>query len=123
MKKLSERKKKWIERTVANNRSYKLYLYNRLIIILTLIFLQVVLYGAMLFLVTYNSKIALALQIVLLVVELLSLLYLVNGSDRPSMKTSWIILILVAPVIGVPAYLLYGEGRPTWRMNKKIEKA
>ena len=123
MKKLSERKRKWIERTVANNRSYKLYLYNRLIIILALIFLQVVLYGAMLFLVTYNSKIALALQIVLLVVEFLSLLYLVNGSDRPSMKTSWIILILVAPVIGVPAYLLYGEGRPTWRMNKKIEEA
>ena len=28
-KKLSEKKRKWIERTVANDRSYKLFLYNR----------------------------------------------------------------------------------------------
>lgn len=122
MRKLSERKKEWIERTVSNDRSYKTYLYNRFIIILFLIFLQVVLSGTMAFLFAYNSEMAFVAQVTLFIVEMLMLLYLVNKSERPSMKMSWIILILVVPVIGVPAYLLYGEGRPTWRMNRKIEK-
>ncbi len=123
MKKLSKRKKRWIERTVANNRSYKLYLYNRLIVILLLIAGQLVAYGLLLFLLAYNSQAGIIVQIVVAALEIVALLYLVSSSDRLSMKVSWIILMLIAPVFGVPTYLLYGEGRPTRGMNKRIEKA
>ncbi len=122
MKPLSERRKKWIERTVANNRSYKLYLYNRLFIILLLILLQVLGYGVLLYLFAYDSAIGITVQLVVAILEVAALLYLLNSPERASMKVSWIILMLVAPILGVPAYVLYGEGRAAWHMNKKLEK-
>ncbi len=123
MKKLSERRQKWIERTVANHRSYKLYLYNRIGIMLLLIVAQIVGYAALLYLFAHDSAIGLTVQAVVAILEIAVLFYLIGSADRPSMKTSWIILILVTPIIGVPSYLLYGNGRPTRRMNKKLETA
>ena len=63
MRKLSERKRKWVERTVANNRGYKLYLYNRLAIILLLILAQLVGYIVLLYLFAYNSAIGVTVQL------------------------------------------------------------
>lgn len=123
MKKLSEKRKKWIERTVANNRSYKHYLYNRLCIILLLILLQLVAYGILMYLFAYDSKVGGTVQLVVGILEIVFLLYLINNTDRPSMKLNWILLILLVPFIGVPSYILYGENRPTKHMNRKIERA
>ena len=123
MKKLSERKIKWIERTAKNNRSYKIYLYNRFFIFLGLVILQIVGYVLAAYLIVYDSPIAFALQITIVVLELLMLLYLINKNDRPASKLNWILLILLVPVIGVPGYLLYGEGKPTRGMQKKINRA
>ncbi len=123
MKKLSARKMKWIERTAKNNRSYKIYLYNRFFIFLTLVLLQIVGYVFAAYLIVYDSPIAFVLQIAIVVLELLMLLYLINKNDRPASKLNWILLILLVPVIGVPGYLLYGEGKPTRKMQKKIERA
>ncbi len=120
---LSKRRKKWIERTVANDRSYKRYLYDRLFVTLFLLAAQFALYGVLQFLLVYRSEIGLVLQAVIAVLEVVALLYLLGGSDRLSLKVSWIILILIAPVFGVPAYLLYGAGRPTRGMNERLEKA
>ena len=55
MKKLSARKKRWIERTVANDRSYKVVLYNRFFIFLLAVLLQVVTYAGLLLLLVYGS--------------------------------------------------------------------
>ncbi len=123
MNKLSERRKKWIERTVANNRSYKVYLYNRLCIILLLILAQIVGYGVLLYFFAYDSRVGVTIQTIVAVLEVLVLLYLLNSADRPSMKVSWIILILIVPILGVPFYILYGKGRPTKKMNRQIERA
>ena len=123
MKNLSARRKKWVERTVANDRSYKVYLYNRLIIILLLILGQLIAFGLLLYLFAYDSRVGVTVQIVVGVLELAMILYLLNKNDRPSVKLNWILLILLVPIIGVPSYLLYGEGRPTRRMNRKIEQA
>lgn len=123
MKKLSARKKKWIERTVANNRSYKLYLYNRFFTFLLLVMAQL---GGLIFLAylfAYNSRMAIVVQAAVGIFQIVVLLYLLNKNDRPSAKLNWIILILVLPIIGVPSYLLYGEGRPTRKMHKKITAA
>ncbi len=123
MKKLSARKMKWIERTAKNNRSYKLYLYNRFFTFLFLVLFQIVGYVLAAYLIVYDSPIAFALQIAIGVLELVMLLYLINKTDRPASKLNWILLILLAPVIGVPGYLLYGEGKPTRKMRKKVDKS
>ncbi len=123
MKKLSARKRKWIERTVKNNRSYKLYLYNRFFIFLFLVLFQLIAYVLAAYLIVYDSPIAVILQTLIAVLELVVLLYLINKTDRLASKLNWILLILLAPVIGVPGYLLYGEGKPARKMQKKIDRA
>ena len=110
MKQLSERKKKWIERTAENDRSYKLFLYNRFFIFLILVFLQLVISIGLAYSVVYDaSRVGIILQALLLIAELVFVLYLINKNDRPSEKLNWILLILIVPVVGVPGYLLYGE--------------
>ncbi len=123
MKKLTARKRKWIERTVANDRSYKLYLYNRFFLFLILVLAQLIGYVLLLYLFAYNSKAGFAVQISVGVIALVCVLYLIGKNDRPSSKLNWILLMLITPIVGVPMYLLYGEGRPTRRMHKKIVRA
>ena len=124
MKKLSARKIKWIERTVANDRSYKLYLYNRFFIFLVLVLLQMVISVWLAYSIVYNgSATGFVLQIALLLGELVFVLYIINKTERPSEKLNWILLILIMPIVGVPGYLLYGEGRQTRRMQKLTDRA
>ena len=123
MKKLSERKKKWIERTVKNDRSYKSILYGRFFIFLISVLLQLVGYAVLGVSLVYNSNIALLLQFLVLILEIAFVLYILNQNDRPSLKMSWLLIILLAPVFGVPMYLFNGRGRPTRKMKKKIEAA
>ncbi len=123
MKKLSPRKKQWIERTVDNDRSYKSFLYNRFLIFLLSVVLQLVAYSVFLYMIVYHSSVGIILQLIVGALALLFVLYLLNKNERPSTRLNWIILILFAPVFGVPMYFFNGEGRPTRRMNKKIHQA
>ena len=121
-KRLSKRKKKWIERTVANDRSYKLLLYNRFFLYLLLVLAQIAGYIELWHLFIYETKVGVAVQFAIGILSWIVALYLVNKVDRPATRWGWIIVILIAPVFGLPAYLLYGGGRPTLRLKKKIEK-
>ena len=123
MKRLSERKKRWIERTVANDRSYKAFLYNRFFTFLCLVLCQLVAFGGLIYLLVYHSRIALLLQSLLFIFEIVIVISIINHHDRPSSRLNWIILILVAPVFGVPMYAMNGRGRPTRKMNEKINAA
>lgn len=123
MRKLSARKKKWIERTVKNNRNYKLYLYNRLFIFLLFALCQVVAYALLFLAFAYDSSIGVLVQTVVSVLAVVFVLRLINRYDRASSKLSWIIIILIFPVFGVPMYLFNGGGRPTRKMQKRIESA
>ncbi len=123
MKKISERKKKWIERTVANDRSYKRFLYNRIYIFAFLVLLQMLAFGAIWYLFAYNSRIAVSVQAVLGALALIFALVIASEDVRPSVKIQWVLIILILPVFGVPFYLLCGEGRPTKGMSKKLERA
>jgi cardiolipin synthase len=115
---------KWIERTVANDRSYKLYLYNRFFIFLVLVLLQIVMSISLAHSIVYSgSATGFWLQGLLVIAELFFILYLINKNERPSEKLNWILLILLVPIVGVPGYLLYGEGRQTRRMQKVTERA
>ena len=123
MKKLSQRKKRWIERTVANDRNYKSFLYNRFLIFAILVLLQMAGYAVAAFLLVYASAWGFALQGIIFILELVFLLYIINKNDRPSTRLNWILLILILPVIGVPMYLVCGEGRPAKKLRRRIERA
>ncbi len=123
MKKLSERKKRWIERTLSNNRSYKLYLYNRFFLFLLLVLAQLAGYIWLWYLFAYRTAAGVIVQMATSVLSWVVVLRLINKNDRPSTKLNWILVILLAPIFGLPAYLLYGEGRPTRKMKRKIRKA
>lgn len=120
-KKISKRKKKWIERTVSNDRRYKLALYNRFYIYALLVLFQLAGWGAFFYLLTYNSGVAFAMQIAMGALALVSVLYIINKDDGGTAKLSWILVILIAPVFGVPLYLTCAEGRPTKHMKRKID--
>lgn len=113
MKKLSSRRKKWIQRTVRNDRSYKRVLYSRIFTVLLSSALQMSVYAVLLWSVAYNSAIGFAVQTLAWVLSLVFTVYLINRGGNASVRTSWIIVILIAPVFGVPMYLLNGGGRPT----------
>lgn len=123
MEKLSERKRKRVERKLNKERTYKLFLYNRLLIYALAVLAQLIGYGLLLVLFVYNSAYATALQVVVGALALVFVLVIVNDHEKPSMKLSWIIVILVAPVFGVPMYILLGRGRPTRKMAKKFSRA
>lgn len=120
MKRLSQRQKKWIERTVKNDRSYKAVLYNRFFLFAILALFQLFGFALLAFLFVYNSAIAFGLQICVFILEIVFVLYIISRTDRPSTRLSWILLIMLFPAFGVPIYLFYGGGRPTKRMQKKI---
>ena len=122
-KKLTNRKKKWIERTVSNDRSYKLFLYNRFFIFLILVLLQVAGYIAVWYLFVYQTKIGVGVQFAVGILSWVVVLRLINKVDKPSTRLGWIIVIVVAPVFGLPGYLLFGEGRPTQRLKNKLQRA
>ena len=123
MKRLSARKKKWIERTVANNRGYKLFLYNRFFFFLFSLLAQLIGYGILIMSFAYDSRIGFAVQAVVGILELVFILQILNKNDRPSSKLSWLIMILTFPVFGVAAYLVAGSGRPTRKMQQRIERS
>ena len=123
MKKLSNREKKRIERTIANDRSYKLYLYNRFFIFLLLVLGQLVGSLWLIYLFIYHTAAGVLVQAVVEICAVVAVLHLINKNDRPSIKMNWILLMLLFPVLGVPMYLLYGEGRPTRWMRYLIDKA
>ena len=122
-KKLTTRKKKWIERTIANDRSYKLFLYNRFLIFLTLLLLQLAGYVAIWYLFVYQTKIGVLVQFAVGILSWIAVLRLINKVDKPSTRLGWVIVIIVAPVFGLPSYLLFGEGRPAKRLKQKLERA
>ena len=63
------------------------------------------------------------LQIICFILQIVFILYIINKNERPSLKLGWLLLILLFPAFGVILYLWGGEGRPTKKMRKRIEKS
>ena len=123
MGKISERKKRWIERTMRNDRSYKAVVYNRFFTCLISVFIQLLVYAVLVFFLVYDSALAIVLQTVLFVFQLISLLYIIGSHEHPSTRLNWIILILLLPAFGVPMYAMNGGGRVNRRLSKKLKES
>ncbi len=119
MKKLSERKKNWIERTIANDRSNKRLLYNRFYLFALLVILQIFGSVCLLTLFANDSTWGVLIQSVVGILAIVSVLHIINTNDRPSTKLNWILVILIFPIFGVPFYMFYGGEAPIRKMKKK----
>ena len=118
-KKLDQRKRKWIEKTLENNRRYKAIVYNRAISCILLLLLQL---GVSIVLLL-NTEFGWLLQLAVGGLSLLYVVYLAGREQRHPTRTLWIILLLLAPVVGVPTYLLYGDGKPTILLRRRYAAA
>ena len=80
---------------------------SRLVVTGTLIILQCILLFYELF---KLSNLFIYMNVILYFLSLLMVVYLVNEGDKsPSIKMPWIILILIVPLVGGIAYLLFGR--------------
>lgn len=120
MTQLTERQKKWVERTAHNSRVYRRILYNRMFTFILAVLLQLITFGYFFYLITYHSSWTIAVQTLLFILQIVSVLYILNAHERPSSKLNWIILILLTPVFGIPMYAMNGRGRPAKRMKNKM---
>ncbi len=117
-KKLTERKKKWIEKTVDNDRRYKAIVYNRAIACIFFVLLQLAVTIALLLLTEFGW----IWQLVVGIICVLAVIYLAGKEQRRPTRTLWIILLLAAPFVGVPLYLLYGDGKPAALMQRRYKQ-
>lgn len=118
---MSERRRRRTEKILRRNRNYKRLIYNRLIVTFGLVLIQLALTAFLL--ATFYGW---SSRVLLYLIELFGfacVLYILNHEEKPSSRLNWVIIILIFPFVGIFMYLLYGDGRPTRKMNKKIRLA
>ena len=120
MKLMNERRRRRIEKNILKDRRYKTLIYNRVILTVALVLVQIVLYG---FLMASFYTAGRAVLFAVNILGILFVLYIINRNEKPSAKLNWVIMILILPICGISLYLLFGEGRPTRRMNRRISAA
>lgn len=119
MKKLGKRQKRWIEKTVKSNRRYKKFVYTRLFVYLLLFALQFCAYVLGFVWLGRNWWI---FNFVASLIGLGTVLHLVSRTDKPSSKLNWVLLLLLLPVVGVPTYFAFADGRPLKKLVQKLGK-
>lgn len=85
------------------------FLFSRLFIVAVFILLQLAAIFAMLF---YFHEQYVVFQVVSSLLALTTVVYIINREGSSAFKISWIILILVAPLLGVPIYFIFGKAQP-----------
>lgn len=118
-KRLTQKKKSWIEKTVDNDRSYKAIVYNRAFTCIFFVLLQLGILVALLLLTEFGWL----WQLFVGGVSVLSVIYLEGRQRRHPTKTLWIILLLVVPFVGLPLYILYGDGKSAALMKRRYRQA
>ena len=102
---MNERRRRRIEKNILKDRRYKTLIYNRVILTVALVLVQIVLYGFLM------ASFYTAGRAVLFAVEILGVLfvlYIINRNEKPSAKLNWVIMILILPICGISLYLLFG---------------
>ena len=91
---------------------------NRMTIAGLLIVLQVGWFAVMLLrLIEHATWIAMIMTILSTIVAL----YVVHKDDNPAYKIGWIVFICIAPLLGAPMYILFGNKRTSKNLRRKIE--
>ena len=103
-RKISKWRIRQIERTVANDRSYKRVVYNRFLIFAVSVLFQISLYVLLLLEITNRGGVWLQFAFTLL--SVIAVVYILNVEERPSSRINWIILILAFCILSSSTYSL-----------------
>ena len=90
---------------------------------------RIVIFGILLavqlgwFLLTFTKLVnySTGLSLVFRIISILAVLWIINTEDNPAYKIAWIILILVAPLLGGLFYMAVGHKRPAKGMRKRLD--
>ena len=82
MKKVSEKQKKWIERTVANDRSYKILVYNRFFLTLIFVLAQLLAYALLFLSFATDPKVGVFVQAAVFLLEIVFVLRIINATTH-----------------------------------------
>lgn len=91
---------------------------NRLVVFGLLLLIQL---GWFLIFLTRLANYSTGVSIGFTVVSLLVVLWILNRDENPAYKLSWIILILVFPLLGGCFYLIAGNKKPSRKMRRQLE--
>ena len=121
MKRMSEKRRRRIEKILYRDRRGKVIIYNRIFLTGLAMLLQIALVSVLLVRLFYaNSQYATLTLLITNLVGFFLLLHIINNNDKLTGKLGWIVIILVLPVFGILMFFLYGDGRPTKKMNLKV---
>ena len=91
---------------------------NRMTIAALLIFIQVGWFAVLLLRLTEHAT---WITLLMTILSAIVALYVVYKDDNPAYKIGWIVFICLAPILGAPLYLLFGNKRTSKKLKKRIE--
>lgn len=92
-------------------------LLSRMVIVGFLIVLQAIL----LFVVIWKlNEYKIYFQIISILISMIAIIHIINKDEEPGFKVSWIILILLLPIMGGLLYALFGDNRMSKKFSKKV---
>ncbi len=92
------------------------FFISKIFIIAVLILLQLIFYVLLIGVFTSVSPL---IYNVLLLFSLVMVVYVINGSQNPSFKISWVILIMTLPIMGGITYLMFGDKKVPKYLQKQ----
>jgi cardiolipin synthase len=95
------------------------WLFSRIAIAGLLLLLQIFLFVYLLFI---NNKIGSYLYLGMDIISALIVLYLINKSYEPTQKLSWLVVVLVLPIVGPMLYLLFSSNSISKKYNRKKQE-
>ena len=93
-------------------------LFHRVGITAVSILLQVILY---VFLILKFTEYAAYLNLLFVCISLFATLWIINGRSDPGYKLGWVVIVLLAPVVGGLLYLLLGGNRLSRRNQRRLK--
>ena len=76
--------------------------FSRKVILVVLVLIQLVVFGMT---ITYLKDYATYVYAVLLVLSVVTIIYIFNNDSKPDFKISWMLLIMIAPILGTVFYV------------------
>lgn len=98
------------------NKFFKL-IFSRMVIVGFLIFLQALF---LIFCIVKLNEYLVYLQAISIIIDILVVLHLINKDEEPGFKITWLILVLLLPIIGGTLYIIFGNNKMSRKFSRKV---
>lgn len=95
------------------------FVFSRATVLVVLVLVQLAIFAAM---VTYLHDYAAYINAAFMILEIVTVIYIINSKSNPAFKITWILLIFLLPFLGTAFYLFMkimpGTGLIGWRLKE-----